>query len=292
MKAFARALVAVALFGIAPAALAGAPRRAVSVTEAYPEVVVLYSEVNYGGGSGPGAGRCTGTWIHPRLLLTAAHCVANFYRSKINGVVYPSTDMSGNVVPDRVARPSEVFVQGRMQAFGPEKIRPVRVHVSPDAIPVESGTLALRQVEQDIAILEFASDRATQTRRVTATPPQQGDSVVFVGFGRHGEGVHKHPGRNRLSMVDLDLLVSNGSAAVCRDPESHVRDWALCGGDSGGPLIDQDSGEVLGVASTSTELVNPTTGRPTGRKLSFHIDLTSPSAREFIRNVRAQVGLN
>jgi S1-C subfamily serine protease len=80
-------------------------------------------------------------------------------------------------------------------------------------------------------------------------------------------------------MAELDMLVVNGSNTTCDDPETATKDWSICHGDSGGPLIDAETGKILGVASTSGSMRD-------GRKMSVYTDITSADAVRFIESVK------
>ena len=231
--------------------LVGLTARA-ETTSNYPEIVSFFSQVSFDGKT-ENAGRCTGTFIHPRLLLTASHCVRHFNASKMNGRVVRATDMSDRPVADQTADASQTFISGAAW-WGITEIHPVRVTVSDLAIPVERGDLSLDYVEQDLAIVEFAQEFQGEVRHVAQRAPSIGDPVLMIGFGRHaGTTATKHFGRNTMSMIELDMLATNGSAKACTDPEKVPNNWAICGGDSGGPLLDARTGEILGVASASVE---------------------------------------
>jgi hypothetical protein len=263
------------------------------LTKDYPEIVALFSKVSVDGRMA-NAGKCTGTFITPKLLLTAAHCVREFNSLEMNGTVTRATDGSGNEVPDLTAGAKDVYILQK-KWWGTTKINPVNVYVSDEAIPVDGTSLNLQYVKQDLAILEFAADWPS-TREVADQSPDAGEAVFSVGFGIHGSGPfggagfgnvipNKSWGRNTISMADMDMLTTNGAPQTCDDPGPYTNDWAICPGDSGGPLIDTASGKVIGVASASGTVKWDERGE---RHLSIFTDITRDDAVQFIRGVMSQ----
>jgi hypothetical protein len=112
-----------------------------------------------------------------------------------------------------------------------------------------------------------------------------------VGYGRHwANGSHppavgRFIGRNKLtSSIDGNHVV-RGAAAACDDPAAHKEDWATCGGDSGGPLINSRTGQIIGVTSTSVSFANDSVLGKKSEKLSVFTDITTGEGAKFVHDV-------
>lgn len=267
------------------------------VTNLYPAVMPILSEVSFEGRT-PIPGRCTGVFFHPRLMLTAAHCVNQFNAMIVNGREYRFESAPGHPTRDLTASPREVYIVVP-RWWGNEKIYPVGVHVSEFAARIERSDLTLNSVLNDIAILEFDSNMTRSPLKLAENPMTANTPITIVGFGSHGEdrplqagfgadAPVKHLGHSTFRQLDSGMLLSVGSQNSCVDPESHLNDWATCTGDSGGALISQVTGKLNGIVSASSTCAmgNP---RCAGRLFSLFTDLTSVSSREFINRIVEQV---
>ena len=185
----------------------------------YPAVV----KIKFGQNQCNGLGICTGFFLRPDVLMTAAHCV-------------PSASFKGYIK-----------VEGGT-GTGCHKIQ--KLSSIPGAVARlryqnKNGTTNLNSASKDIALVYLQQPVARQTIGMTMDDAERGDQVTMVGFGRttlrNRMSGKKHKGFNDLTNVQRDYLTfgSNGG--------SNGRDSVALPGDSGGPLILKDG--VIGVTS-------------------------------------------
>lgn len=160
---------------------------------------------------------CSGTLISDKLVLTAHHCVSIH---EANGRIQPS-NMS----------PSELMVEVGSGHF-PSAESSVRAIVAPSCgYAAGVGDLA-------ILVLDKALSGVRTLAPTLDREPHDGDEVSHIGFGRCAlseDGIYlKHRASGRVDFV---------SEAAFRVTVP------LCPGDSGGPVILHDRGELIGVVS-------------------------------------------
>ena len=166
---------------------------------------------------------CSGALIAPDLVLTAAHCVEGNSDTKI--VVYDAR---------RTPELRDVRRVARHPQFNPQGIR-------------------ARRASADVALLQLAQPLAKPVAAlgIPLEPIAAGQSFSIAGVGvtRPGDGKSgglvraatlistSQPGRLQIRLVDP----ANGGLGACT-------------GDSGGPVVQQQSGRatVVGVMSWST----------------------------------------
>lgn len=163
-----------------------------------------------------GSVSCSGTLIYENQVLTAHHCVS-------------ARDADGNVI-HRDVDPEHVIVE-----LGGDYLPWAEVGVR--AVVAPSCGYAAGHGDIAILVLETKVRANTATPRLD-TPPEVGEQVRPVGFGRcDTNGIRR---RQR----------SGGAIAVV-DSDRFKLDAAICPGDSGGPALSVERGDVVGVISAS-----------------------------------------
>lgn len=191
---------------------------------------------------------CTASLVAPNLVLTARHCVA--YLSE--GLF--SCDSRGNLVPSDAEG-------GRLGLHLEPEVLTLYAGETPRRAPLARAlkifsTLSPTICTNDIAfvLLDRELDLPLLPMRLDA-PALPGELGVLVGYGASGDELAvDYVSQPRLQRRNLRIAavgpgsVSDGVATT--PPRSLLlRGPSGCMGDSGGPLLSQESGAVIGVYS-------------------------------------------
>jgi hypothetical protein len=170
---------------------------------------------------------CSGALVAEDLVLTAHHCVVR-------------RDARGRPLPERVS-PEELRIE-----LGGDDLPWGEV----DVAHVVAPPCGHEQGAGDVAVLVLARPlpgMTTLTPRLH-DPPTKGEPVAAWGFGRcarSSTAIRRH-GRRGGAIEDVGAGVFHVQASVCP-------------GDSGGPVLDVSSREVVGVVSAAVMDPSPAT---------------------------------
>ena len=167
---------------------------------------------------------CSGALVAPNVVLTARHCVSKTTES----VQCPAPAGTRQVTSDRAPSSLKILVGDDVSTAKAEALG--KQVLTPDSDELCSNDIALIILDRDIqgiTPLDVAHDGVAKGSHVTA-----------VGFGKAGDDASAG-----TKLLRAHVKVLETSAAEFLVGES------TCSGDSGGPALDETSGEIVGVVS-------------------------------------------
>lgn len=195
----------------------------------HPGVVALFAD------EGTAQQMCTAFVIAPDVLVTARHCVAELRTSSVE-------------CPARVPQVGRPFAAASLSVRLGDDVRA--------AAPAAFGrsihtpyTDAL--CDADIAVVTLDRPLPVRPMVIARKPPPVGP-IVAVGYGIIGPS-----GREGLRRFRQNVPI------IAATPTEITVAESTCSGDSGGPAIDEASGEVIGVLSRG----NVDCTKPTSRNI-------------------------
>jgi hypothetical protein len=190
--------------------------------------------------------RCTGTFISPRVVVTAEHCVSGINPRELE--VRRGPDSKRPTAKYKIKQYEEVTAEGREGAAG---------------WGADVAFIILKDPVNDVVPIAMF-DRSLDARDL-------GASFLLVGYGQTSANLNADAGRRRQNALGTLTLVSGFVRENALDPatvaptagpklrdgyEAQVEDTGAgfgCTGDSGGPHLVRIAGKLTIMALTSAQ---------------------------------------
>jgi len=177
---------------------------------------------------------CGAFLIHPDVIASAAHCKGYWAGFDI---IIGSTLLNGEDAID--------VIRGVQEYIHPENLRQDNPNFRED---------------NDILLVKLQSPSSAPVAKLNTRSnfPDDGDRLTAIGFG------YFLPGQDRVSDTLLEAEINPVDSSACvgilKSPPFFADNMlcagnserGICRGDSGSPVLDRDSGEVVGISSFAT----------------------------------------
>ena len=231
-------------------------------TRDFPTVVRLV------GIRGKSYGVCTGTFISPTALITAAHCIDSSANGGVSIVAGDRLDFSQNIMAGSI-KAIRAFTRGFIGSTG--------------------DTSKTDTVNKDTAIVLFPRGAAKAYAAIAAAKPSPGVKATSVGYGLTDYYDEANAGQNYDASKhygSIDVVPSgDGSNIYVGDYTTQESEKVLGAkivdsmGDSGGPLFVNN--EITGTLSVGGSRDRASDGLTA--YFSVFVDINSADTRELIR---------
>lgn len=189
--------------------------------------------------------------VKPAVVIVGSYKASNSPRFRLRGTgfVVDSGNLAvtnAHVLPD----PSEDFSDSSMV---------VQVRVAPNDLQVRPAQVVAVDREHDLALLRFEGAAAPALRLADSSAVREGQSIAFMGFPIGGAlGFSPVTHRGLISSITAAALPTPTAQQLNAKAIRGLRagtfnifqlDATAYPGNSGGPLFDPETGDVLGVVN-------------------------------------------